>query len=69
MLNLPFSSVHLLIVFVFHSSGSSFDKCPFLVDSGLKIKKPGEEILKDIVVEKANQGTYQVSDSKPTSEG
>lgn len=54
---------------MFHFSGSSFDKCPFLVDSGLKIQKPGEEILKDIVVEKGNQGTYQVSDNNPTSEG
>ena len=39
------------------------------MDSGLKIQKPGEDVLKDIVVEKHDQGTFQVSENKPTSEG
>ncbi|CAB4022779.1 5-aminolevulinate synthase, nonspecific, mitochondrial-like [Paramuricea clavata] len=47
--------------------GATFDKCPFLVDSGLKIQKPNEKVLQDIVVAKADQGIFQVSERKPAA--
>ena len=48
-------------------TGAKFDKCPFLVDSGLKIQKPDKNVLQDIVVEKADEGMFQVSENKPAS--
>ena len=47
--------------------GANFEKCPFLVDSGLKIQKPNEEVLKDILVAKEDQGMYQVAENKPAA--
>jgi hypothetical protein len=51
-------------------AAATFDKCPFLVDSGLKIQKPDKHVLQDIVIEKVDEGIFQVSESKPApSEG
>ncbi|XP_028398277.1 5-aminolevulinate synthase, erythroid-specific, mitochondrial-like [Dendronephthya gigantea] len=47
--------------------GANFEKCPFLVDSGLKIQKPNEEVLKDILIEKEDQGMFQVAEDKPAA--
>jgi hypothetical protein len=52
---------------LFNFAGATFDKCPFLVDSGLKIQKPDEKVLQDIVVAKADQGIFQVSERKPAA--